>query len=70
MSIAVYAGSFDPITLWHASVVRRAARLFSHVRVLVAVNPDKQTLFSETELVALARELVAAMPNVDRKSVV
>jgi len=64
MSIAVYAGSFDPITLGHASVVRRAARLFSHVRVLVAVNPDKQTLFSETERVALARELVAAMPNV------
>lgn len=64
MTVAVYAGSFDPITLGHASVVRRAARLFSHVRVLVAVNPDKRALFSESERVALARELLGAMPNV------
>lgn len=64
MTIAIYAGSFDPITLGHASVVRRAARLFSHLRVLIAVNPDKQTLFSEAERVALARQMLGAMPNV------
>lgn len=64
MSVAIYAGSFDPITLGHVSVVRRAARLFSHVRVLVAVNPEKRAMFSEAERVALARELLGAMPNV------
>ena len=62
--IAVYAGTFDPMTAGHLSVVRLAARLFAHVRVLVAVNPDKRTVFSEGERVDLARELTLLMPNV------
>jgi pantetheine-phosphate adenylyltransferase len=64
MSIAIYAGSFDPITAGHLSVIRQAARLFSHVRVLVAVNPAKQGLFSPPERVELIAALVARMPHV------
>jgi pantetheine-phosphate adenylyltransferase len=62
--IAVYAGTFDPFTAGHLNVVAQAAGIFSFVRVLVAVNPDKQTWFSRAERTALIEELVAPMPNV------
>ena len=64
MTIALYAGSFDPVTGGHLSVLRQAARLFSHVVVVVAINPDKRTLFSVAERVELLREVVAHHPNV------
>ncbi|MBZ4329980.1 pantetheine-phosphate adenylyltransferase [Corallococcus interemptor] len=64
MSIALYAGSFDPVTAGHLSVVRQAARLFSHVVVVVAVNPNKRTLLTAEERMALIREAVAKHPNV------
>ncbi|AKQ64642.1 Phosphopantetheine adenylyltransferase [Myxococcus hansupus] len=64
MTIAVYAGSFDPVTAGHMSVIRQAARLFSHVVVVVARNPDKQTLLTAEERMALIREAVTHHPNV------
>ena len=64
MTIAVYAGSFDPVTAGHLSVVRQAARLFGHVVVVVAINPDKRTLFTVAERMELLREVVALHPNV------
>ncbi len=64
MSIAVYAGTFDPVTLGHLSVIRKAAGIFSHVRVLVAVNQNKSPLFSGDERVNLVRKLVEKMPQV------
>ncbi|WP_375757652.1 pantetheine-phosphate adenylyltransferase [Corallococcus exercitus] len=64
MTIALYAGSFDPVTAGHLSVVRQAARLFSHVVVVVAVNPNKRTLLTAEERMALIREAVARHPNV------
>lgn len=64
MTIAVYAGTFDPITLGHLSVVREAVRLFAHVRVLVAVHPDKTPLFDLEERIGIAREAVGPMPTV------
>lgn len=64
MSIAVYPGSFDPVTAGHLSVIRQAARLYGHVIVLVAVNPNKETLFSRDERLSLLREAVARFPNV------
>ena len=62
--IAVYAGTFDPVTAGHSSVVAAAARLFAHVRVLVAVNPDKRPLFPVDERVALLRAVLGRLPNV------
>lgn len=64
MTIAVYAGTFDPITTGHLSVVREAVRLFAHVRVLVAVHPKKEPLFTLEERVELARKVVGPMPTV------
>ncbi len=62
--IAVYAGTFDPPTEGHLSVIRRAAALFDHLVVLVAVNPAKHPLFSEAERVELLRAELADFPNV------
>ncbi len=64
MSIAVYAGSFDPVTAGHLSVIRQAARLFGHVVVVVAINPNKRTLLSAAERMELLREAVTLHPNV------
>lgn len=64
MNIAVYAGSFDPVTSGHLSVIHAAARLFPHLRVLLAVNPNKQTLLTRDERLTLLRELTGRYPNV------
>ena len=55
--IAVYPGTFDPITLGHEDVVRRAAALFDEVIVAVAGSTNKRTLFSLDERVALAKSV-------------
>jgi pantetheine-phosphate adenylyltransferase len=62
--IAVYAGTFDPPTAGHLSVVRQAARLYSHLVVLVAINPDKSTLFTPEERMTMLRDEAALLPNV------
>lgn len=62
--IAIYPGSFDPLTNGHLDVIRRAARLFDRVIVAVAENESKQPLFTLAERVALAKRAVAALPNV------
>jgi pantetheine-phosphate adenylyltransferase len=55
--IAIYPGTFDPITLGHMDVVDRAALLFPHVIILVARNTSKQPLFSDKERIAMVREV-------------
>lgn len=55
--VAVYPGTFDPITLGHEDIVRRAANLFDEVIVAVAGSTSKQTLFSLPERVALAESV-------------
>jgi len=62
--IAVYPGSFDPITLGHLDVVKRAAHLFDKVVVGVASRQEKHPLFSWPERVRLAREVVKGMDGV------
>ena len=57
MRIAVYAGTFDPITLGHLSVIERGAGLCDRLVVVVAVNPSKQPLFSAEERVAMLEEV-------------
>jgi pantetheine-phosphate adenylyltransferase len=64
MRLALYAGTFDPITRGHLSVIERAARLFDRLLVVVAVNPDKQPLFTVDERVDMIREVVARWPGV------
>ncbi len=63
--IAVYAGSFDPVTLGHLDVVRRAIWLFDQVIVAVARRQEKHPLFSFRERVRLARAAVKGIPGVE-----
>ena len=62
--IAVYPGSFDPITNGHLDIIRRAAQMFDRVIVAVARNAEKEPLFSVKERVALVREAVKGLRNV------
>jgi pantetheine-phosphate adenylyltransferase len=63
---ALYAGSFDPFTNGHLDVVERALRVFDHVLVAVAANPDKRSpLFSPEERVEMIRESVAGLEGAD-----
>ena len=64
MTIAVYPGSFDPITNGHMDIVQRAATLFGSVVVAVYDRPEKNLLFSVEERVALARTAAKDMPTV------
>ncbi len=57
--IALYPGTFDPITNGHTDLVRRAARLFDEVIIAVAANPQKQPLFNLIERVELARTVLS-----------
>lgn len=65
MTIAVYPGTFDPITNGHTDLVQRAARLFERVIVAVAANPVKIPAFSAEERVAMAAEVLASFHNVE-----
>jgi pantetheine-phosphate adenylyltransferase len=62
--IAVYPGSFDPVTSGHYDIIERAAGMFETLIVLVAANSTKSPLFSAEERVALIRESCVNLPNV------
>ncbi len=62
---AMYPGTFDPITLGHEDLVRRACRLFDKVVVAIAANPSKEPMFSLDERVELARVALADIDNVE-----
>jgi pantetheine-phosphate adenylyltransferase len=63
--VAIYPGTFDPITHGHADIVRRASRLFGHIVVAVAESPRKEPSFSLDDRVRLARTALAGLANVD-----
>ncbi len=66
MSVAaMYPGTFDPITLGHDDLVRRACRLFDRVVVAIAANPSKEPLFSLDERVDLVRASLKDLENVE-----
>ncbi|MEO6973961.1 MAG: pantetheine-phosphate adenylyltransferase [Rhodoferax sp.] len=65
---AVYPGTFDPITLGHEDVVRRATQLFDRVIVAVAAGHHKKALFSLDERIAMARAAVEPYPQVTVES--
>ena len=62
---AMYPGTFNPITLGHEDLVRRATRLFDKVIVAIAANPSKEPMFSLDERVELARTVLADMNSVE-----
>jgi pantetheine-phosphate adenylyltransferase len=64
MSIAVYPGSFDPITLGHLNIIRRAAAVFDELYVCVMLNSDKKPLFSRDERVEFIKRTVVRYKNV------
>ena len=61
---AVYAGSFDPITIGHLDLVRRACRLFDTVILAVGANPSKKTLLSVDERIAVLHACTSDLPEV------
>ena len=62
---AMYPGTFDPVTLGHEDLVRRALRLFDKVVVAIAENPGKEPMFTVEKRVALARATLADLDNVE-----
>lgn len=62
---AVYSGSFDPPTLGHLDIIRRAAPMFEQLVVCIGVNPKKQTLFSVQDRLDLLRQATSEFGNVD-----
>jgi pantetheine-phosphate adenylyltransferase len=65
LRIAVYPGSFDPITLGHLNVMDRASKLFDRLIIGVGVNVEKQTMFNADERLTLIREATAHIENIE-----
>ncbi len=68
MSRAIYPGSFDPVTLGHLDIIKRASRIFDEVIVGVLNNPQKSPLFSVEERVKILEEVTADLPNIKVES--
>ena len=66
-TIAVYAGTFDPITLGHEDIARRAGKLFDRVILAIADSKTKKPMFTLDERIAIAREALSDMKNVQVK---
>lgn len=64
LKVAIYPGTFDPMTNGHIDVVKRAAKMFDQVILAVAANPGKGPFFSLDERVELATQVLGDMPNV------
>ena len=64
-SVAVYAGSFDPVTLGHLDVMQRGAGLFDRLVVAVGVHPARQPLFDSNERLALLTKSTAHLSNLE-----
>jgi len=64
-TIAIYPGTFDPITNGHTDLVKRASKLFDKIIVAVAISPNKTPIFSLDERVSLAKQTLADINNVE-----
>ena len=65
MTLAVYPGSFDPLTNGHVDIIERGTRLFDRIVVAILVNADKSPLFSLQERVEIVREVFKGQPTVE-----
>jgi pantetheine-phosphate adenylyltransferase len=68
MRTVIYPGSFDPFTNGHLDVLQRASKLFDHVIVAIAKNESKSPLFSTGERLALVKQAIGHLSNVDADS--
>ena len=68
MRIAIYPGSFDPVTLGHLDIIRRASGLFDRLIVAVMHNQNKKPMFSVEERMEMLRRTTADLPNVEIES--
>ena len=64
-TLAVYPGSFDPLTNGHVDIITRGARLFDRIVVAILINSEKSPLFTLEERVEIAREVFKDVPNVE-----
>jgi pantetheine-phosphate adenylyltransferase len=64
-TLAVYPGSFDPLTNGHVDIIMRGARLFDRIIVAILVNLEKSPLFTAVERVEIARAVFKTLPNVE-----
>lgn len=64
-NIAVYAGTFDPITYGHVDLIERAANIFFQVIIAIAASPNKKPLFSLDERISMATDVLKKYPNVE-----
>jgi len=64
-TLAVYPGSFDPLTNGHVDIITRGARLFDRIVVAILVNAEKSPLFTMEERVDIARDVFKNVPNVE-----
>jgi len=64
-TLAVYPGSFDPLTNGHVDIITRGARLFDRIVVAILVNAEKAPLFTMAERVEINREVFKTLPNVE-----
>ena len=64
-SIAIYPGSFDPVTNGHLDLIERGQKIFARLIVAVLMNAEKQPLFSVPERVEMLREVTSPWPNVE-----
>ncbi len=62
--IAIYPGTFDPITLGHIDIIERSAKLFDEIIVTLAINPSKKPLFDVHERMEMIQEAIKDYPNV------
>lgn len=65
MRVAIYPGSFDPVTMGHMDIIVRASRLFDKVIVATLINKDKNTLFTADERVNLLEKSLAGFKNIE-----
>lgn len=68
MKVAIYPGSFDPITSGHLNIIRRAVNIFDELIVCVMVNAGKNPMFTLDERVELIQRVTAGIPNLTVKS--
>ncbi len=65
MKVAIYPGSFDPISNGHLDIIKRASKLFDKVYVLVSINPQKNYIFTDDERVKIVKKACENIENVE-----